>query len=149
MQGYIISLRKENYDSIMKSGYSVVGFTSSCKIVEKVEPGDILIMYLASGISKFVGTLRVKEKYYWDTQIIWDDIYPKRLKTEPIDILSADSSIDVRNLKNDLSFITNKEIKKFGVYFMQGIRKLNTEDFEFLIRCIKKADMANPLQTKE
>ena len=141
MQGYIISLRKDNYESIKNSGYSMVGFTESCRIVEAVEPGDVLIMYLASGISKFVGTLRVKEKYYWDNELVWDDIYPKRLKTEPIDILSPETGVDVRLIKNDLSFITNKEMKKFGVYFMQGIRKLTSKDFDYIMSCIKREVM--------
>ena len=141
MNGYIISLRKDNFENIRDSGYSLVGFTEHCKIAEKLQPGDQLIIYVASGISKFVGVLEVSEKYYWDTELLWDDIYPKRVKTAPKIILKDDKWVDVRKIKDSINFITNKENPKFGVYFMQGIRKLTEADYEFISAEIKKANV--------
>ena len=140
MKGYLISLRKNNYESIRKSEYSVVGFTKNCHIVENIKPDDKLIIYIASGISKIVGILNVEDKVYWDTEMLWDEVYPKRLRTSPSIILPNDEWIDVREIKNNLSFITNKDIPKFGVYFMHGIRRLNDADFDYLFSLIREAD---------
>lgn len=138
MNGYLISLQKNNYESIRNSGYSIVGFTKRCHMVDDINPGDMLIIYVASHISKIAGILKVEEKVYWDTELIWEDVFPKRIKTSPYAILPTNDWIDFRAIKDDIEFISNKKTPKFGVYLMQGIRKLSRHDYEYLLYLIKK-----------
>lgn len=45
----------------------------------------------------------------------------------------------MRDIKDGLSFIRS-EVKKFGVYFMQGLRELSEEDYNFILRKVEEND---------
>jgi len=43
----------------------------------------------------------------------------------------------MKEIKNGLSFI-RPEVKKFGVYFMQGVRELSEENYNYILRKVEK-----------
>lgn len=51
-------------------------------------------------------------------------------------ILSDDNYVSMKEIKNGLSFI-NPDIKKFGVYMMQGLRKLSEEDYKYILKKVR------------
>lgn len=52
-------------------------------------------------------------------------------------ILDKKQFLNMSEIKNGLSFI-DPEIKKYGVYFMMGIKQLNENDFQYLYEKIKE-----------
>lgn len=136
MAYYLTSLRKENFDILKDNNFSLIGFNESSHIADCLLKGDYIIIYIGSRKSKIAGYIEVLDSVYWDTTIIWDDIFPKRVKAKPVCILSADKQINIRQHINKLEFISNKQ--RYGMSFMLGLRKLNENDGKYLINIIER-----------
>lgn len=54
-------------------------------------------------------------------------------------VLDEKKYVSMREIKDGLSFI-RPEVKKFGVYFMQGLRELSEEDYNFILRKVEEND---------
>lgn len=50
-------------------------------------------------------------------------------------VLAKDKYVSMKEIKKGLSFI-NPGVKKFGVYLMQGLRKL-PEDYKYILEKVK------------
>jgi predicted RNA-binding protein len=122
MKYYLTSLRKENYEVIENNRFSLIGFNERSQIADKLEVGDTIIIYICSRVSKIAGYVIVTEKSYWDTNLIWDDVFPKRVKIKPGIILH--DKIDIRKMIAILSFVKNR----FGMSFLAGLRELPEAD---------------------
>jgi len=75
----------KTWEEFLKIGAKVSGFRERRKIVaQKIHPGDYLICYL-TGISRFVGVLKVKSDCFVDETPIWEDaVFPIRFKVKLI-----------------------------------------------------------------
>ncbi len=131
MRYFIVSLRFDNFLQLKESNYRVIGFPEHCKMIESVQPGDKFILYIGSGKSLIPGIIEASSEMFWKSDLIWDDIFPKRIKAKEYLMLQDDKYVSMREIKNGLSFI-RPEVKKFGVYFMQGLRELSAEDFKYI-----------------
>lgn len=138
MNYYIVTLRRSNFEIIQDNNFSMIGFSDHSKIAERIVEGDRFIIYL-SGKSVVVGELEAKGSYKWDTSLVFDDIYPKRIDMRQVCILKKDSWIKMKEIKNGLSFIDPKN-EKYGVYFMNTPKRLNEKDYKYLSNLIKKAN---------
>lgn len=136
MNYYLTSLRKENYEIIEENGFNLIGFNEKSLLAEQLSKGDILIIYIGSRESKIVGYIEVVDKYYWDNELIWDDIFPKRVKIKPKVILNDSSKINVKDLVSKLSFVSNK--KRYGMSFLAGIRRIPAVDAVYIIEEIER-----------
>lgn len=47
-----------------------------------------------------------------------------------------DEYVSMKEIKNGLSFI-NPDAKKFGVYMLQGLRKLSEEDYKYVLKKVR------------
>lgn len=135
MNYYLVSLRNENYEIIRQNGFSIMGFPERSHIVEGVEPGDKLVLYVGSRKSVIAGIAEVKSKFFYDNELIWDDIFPKRIRIKEYRILEPHQYIPIRSLINSLSFV-DKTKERYGMYFMQAIRKLSDEDYKTLFDAV-------------
>jgi len=139
MKYYLTSLRKENYEVIESNNFNLIGFNEHSQIADKLEIGDVIILYIGSRVSQIAGYVTVTEKSYWDTNLIWDDVFPKRVKIKPGIILN--DKVDVRQIIEELSFVKNK--KRYGMSFLAGLRKLPDEDGKMIIEEIERRDDRN------
>ena len=137
-QYYIISMRYENFHQIRDDGFSMIGFPKSSLMAKKLKIGDLLVLYIGSRKSQLAAILEVNSEMIWENDLRWDDFYPIRYKTKPIIVLNPNNYLDMRKIKNGLSFI-NPEIVKFGVYFMSGIKRISYEDYKYLHNLFLKA----------
>jgi len=131
MNYWIYVLRKENFEITSENNFSLIGFPErKTKAAKQMNVGDKIVLYIASNVSKIAGILEIKSDYYESRTWIWDDTFPIRLKTKPYIILKKDNFLDMRQLKDKLSFITNKQAWK--VYFMQTLKKIDEKDYKLI-----------------
>lgn len=131
MRYYLISLRIDNYKQLASSNYSVVGLPEYSRMVEKIQPGDKIVLYVGKPTTGIPGIIEATSSMFVDHSLLWDDFFPKRIHAKPYIMLPEGTSVSMREVKNGLSFI-RPELKKFGVYFMQGIRELSCADYTYL-----------------
>ena len=105
MNYYLSCVRKENFEVIQNRNFAVIGFHANSHLADKLEPDDRIVLYVGSRVSCFSAILEVKSKVYWDNELIWDDVFPKRVKTSPFMILKKEEWIDVRGILGELSFV--------------------------------------------
>lgn len=132
---YLTSLRYENYLVLRDNGFNVIGFNERSQLADKLKKGDMIFIYIGSRVSKIVGYVRVKQECYWDTKLLWDDIFPKRVRIEPISVVNDNNGIHVKNLVEQLSFVKNKS--RYGMSFMAGLRQIPQEDATILVEQIE------------
>lgn len=135
---YIVSVRKENFDELKKSNFSLIGFPDRCKIADSLKMGDKLIVYVGSRVSVVAGIIEVASEMKYETTLLWDDIFPKRFKTKPLILLEEKKYLPMAKIKNGLSFI-DPSIIKYGVYFMSGIKIINDEDYNYILKLCEDA----------
>lgn len=131
MKYYLVSLRYENYEVIRQNGFSIMGFPERSHIVEAVEPGDKLVLYVGSRKSVIAGIVEATSKYFYDNKLIWDEVFPKRIKIQEYKTLKMQNFIPIKSLIEGLSFVDETK-ERYGLYFMQAIRQLNDEDYKLL-----------------
>lgn len=139
MKYFIVSLRYENFLQLKSSGYKLLGFPEFSRKIEATKPGDKFILYIGSGKSVIPGILEATSEMFIERNLIWDDYFPKRIHTKEYITLDEDKYISMKEIKNGISFI-RPEVKKFGVYFMQGLRELSEEDYNYILRKVEKND---------
>ncbi len=131
MHYFLISLREENYQQLVSSGFRLVGLPEYSRIVERIQPGDIIALYVGRPASGIPGFIEATSPMFMDHSLLWDDYFPKRIHAKVNYMLPQGCFVPMRDIKNGLSFV-RPEVTKFGVYFMQGIRELNKSDFDYL-----------------
>lgn len=139
MQYFLVSLRYENYCKLLESDFELIGFPGKYTLIDSIKQGDKFVLYIGSGKSLIPGILEADGELYWDNEMLWDDIFPKRVKTKKYKILE-ENFVSMKEIKNGFSFI-KPEVKKFGVYFMKGVRKLSEEDYKYI--CEKVDEIYN------
>lgn len=139
MKYFIVSLRYENFLQLKESGYKLLGFPEFSRKIEYTKPGDKFILYVGSGKSLIPGILEATSEMFVDRNLIWDDYFPKRIHTKQYIVLDEKKYVSMREIKDGLSFI-RPEVKKFGVYFMQGLRELSEEDYNYILRKVEEND---------
>jgi predicted RNA-binding protein len=112
MNYYLVFLRYDNFIQLDETDFEVIGFPEHSKMIESAKLGDKFILYIGSNKSLIPGIVEATSECYWDNELIWDDIYPKRVRMKIV--MKPEDYISMKKIKNGLSFI-NPEVKKFGV----------------------------------
>ena len=136
MNYFLISLRYENYKQLCESNFSEIGLPEHSRLVETIVPGDRIVLYVGKPKSGIPGIIEATSSMFISRTMLWDEFFPKRITAKPFLMLSDEEFVSMRNAKNGLSFV-RPELKKFGVYFMQGIRKLSEADYNYLYEKVK------------
>ena len=136
MNYYMVSHRQSNFEQLIEHDFEVIGFPEYSRQIEQVKPGDKFVLSVGSGKSMIPSIVEATSEYFGDNELFWDDIYPKRVRMKKNIILAKDNYVSMKEIKNGLSFI-NHDVKKFGVYLVQGLRKLSEEDYKYILEKVK------------
>jgi hypothetical protein len=136
----------KTWEEFNEAGAQVSGFREKrWKTVQQVRPGDFLLCYL-TGISRFVGVLKVQSEAYKDESAIWgDDVFPSRLKVQSILQLTPETGVPILDLRDCLSIFKNLDSSPSSwTGFVRGSpSKRSQADGEAILNAIQKAG-ANP-----
>lgn len=133
------------WEEFKKHGAKVTGFRSTrCQRVKDIQPGDYLLCYL-TGLSRFVGVLEVKSRYYEDNTPIWEDaIFPLRFDVELLYELTPGTAVPILNLKNKLSIFKNMSSPHAWTGFFRGSpARFDPDDGRIIVEAIEEV-MTNP-----
>lgn len=134
------------WQEFLDSGGAVTGFRERrWKIVQKIKIGDYFICYL-TGISRFIGLLKVTSKAFQDDTPIWkDEDFPCRLEVKIISNLTPETAVPVHELRDRLSFFQNmKSNIGWTGHFRGSPTKWKTKDGEEVVAAIRDAEK-NPV----
>ncbi len=110
-----------------KPGGRVVGLSERWKeSLLKVEPGDLIVTYMAKR-SEFVDISKVVEGYHFDDSGK-ENGQPHKIRIT--EVFVPEEPIDAAELVSSLRFVTNKE--KWYVHFNKAMQEIPSEDFEFI-----------------
>ncbi|MFI5200941.1 MAG: hypothetical protein ACHQNE_00960 [Candidatus Kapaibacterium sp.] len=130
------------WDEFIRSGSRISGFRpSQSKMVQKIKPGDVLLCYL-TGVSRWVGALRVI-KQSTDKSKIWSsEDFPARLEVEPLITLDAQYGLLMDDLEGKVSFFEGPKQKgKYKGVVRASPRKLDVgDDGKTIFSLLEKAN---------
>ena len=120
--------------------HKVFGINSgSSKVWQRfieLSPADILVFYKAG--KGFAGIWEVVSEHYKDRTPIWeDDVYPDRVKIEPIVQLQPDQYVDARTMVNDLEMVTHPQY--WGIAFRENLKEISQKDYELIKKKLEEA----------
>jgi len=102
-----------------------------------MQKGDKIVIYIASKKSKLAAIYEVvSESPYYETALVWDEIFPVRIKIHPEIVLDEGTFVSIKELVPKLGFIKNKE--HWRLYFYTTLKKLTREDYAILYEAIKQ-----------
>lgn len=136
---WLVAERFENWQRDAESGYGVLGFGErSHRLVGEFHRDDVLIIYVASGRASIAGSRRVaSDRPFRGKDLLWDDIFPLRIATEPIVSLPEEQWVKIHELIPKLSFTQGHA--DWRQCFRTAIRLLSTEDARVFERAITRA----------
>jgi predicted RNA-binding protein len=139
MNTWLITEREENWLTDASGGFRLLGFPDRlAKRVQTIQRGDLLIVYVASGRSSIADMRRVlSARPTRRTSLLWDDIFPVRIETEPVITLKEENWVRIHALVDRLSFTKGKTA--WGQCFRQPLRILKAGDADTLLSALKKA----------
>ena len=138
IQHFIVSVRYENFKQLRDNGFKLIGFPEASVMAKHLNIGDRLVLYIGSRKSQLAAILQINSEMMEKYDMTWDDFFPTRYETKPLIVLPKNQYLDMREIKNGLSFI-NPEITKFGVYFMSGLKRITDDDYNYLSKLFEEA----------
>src|SRR4051794_39264515 len=98
----------KTWQEFLDAGGRVSGFSDARWVtVQRILPGARLLCYL-TGISRFVGLLKVTGKAFRDNRPIWSSAeFPSRLEVEVELALTPTTAVPVLGLRNELTVFQN------------------------------------------
>jgi restriction system protein len=123
-------------EEFQKAGAKVSGFRDRrIRICEQIQPGDKLLCYV-TGISRWVGVLRVTKPAYRSEERIWDmEVFPLRLGVEPEILLPPEHGIPHQTLQPSL----HSPARSWAGYLRGSPTRLQKEDAEVILDAIQRA----------
>ena len=129
------------WQEFLDAGAEISGFRKSrWKTVQKIKPGDFLLCYL-TGISRFIGVLKVTSEAYQDDKPIWNDvIFSSRLKVKPIVMLEPETAVPIHDLRDELSIFQNLKSPHAWTGRLRGSpAKWKQKDGEIILEALHEA----------
>lgn len=139
MNTWLVVEREENWLTDANGGFRILGFPDRlAKRVQTIQRGDLLIVYVASGRSSIADMRRVlSARPMRRTSLLWDDIFPVRIETEPVLTLKEENWVRIHALTDRLSFTRGKV--DWRQCFRSPLRVLGSSDVSLLLAELKKA----------
>jgi hypothetical protein len=129
------------WKDFLDAGGKVSGFRESrWTIVQKIKPGDYLLCYL-TGVSRFIALLEVTSEAYKDASKIWkDEVFPCRVKVEPVALLKPETAVPVYDLRDRLScFLEASTPLAWTGHFRASPTKWKASDGEAVVTAVLDA----------
>jgi restriction system protein len=123
-------------EEFQKAGANVSGFRDRrFQICQQIQPGDKLLCYI-TGISRWVGVLRVTKPAYRSEERIWDmEVFPVRLGVEPEILLPPEHGIPHQSLQPSL----HSPARSWAGYLRGSPTRLQKDDAEVILDAIQRA----------
>ena len=124
-----------------KTGKYISGFRESMRNkANDIRPGDVLICYL-TGVSRWVGTLEVIERYKDEATEIWSlDQFPVRFQVRPLVVLLPEYGVPLGSLEGKVGFYeTAKDRGKYRGFLRSSPRLFRSSDAEQVINALGEA----------
>jgi len=131
----------QTWEEFLSNGAKVSGFRESRRnMAEKVQPGDVFICYL-TGISRFIGLLKVKSKWYRDNKPIWkNEVFPIRFEVELLLKLDPKIAVPVLALRDRLSIFDEiKPGRQWSGFFRGSPAEFKSQDAEIIVKSMEEA----------
>jgi len=131
------------YEEFQTAGAKTSGFRERRRTVcEQVQVGDKLLCYV-TGISRWVGVLRVTKPVYPSEEPIWDmEVFPIRLGVEPEILLPPEHGIPHQLLQPTL----HSPARSWSGYLRGSPTRLQKEDAEVILKAIQAAQQTPVLR---
>ncbi|MCS6969538.1 MAG: hypothetical protein RMM29_06795 [Planctomycetota bacterium] len=130
------------WDEFRKAGGTTTGFRQRRKpVVEKIQPGDILLCYL-TGVMRWVGALEVLGKSS-NTHSLWcQRDFPICLDVKPLILLNAEHGVPMQQLEGQVDFYTGPHDAGKFKGFVRGSPNLfkRRQDGDLILRKLQEAD---------
>jgi predicted RNA-binding protein len=129
------------WKEFIDAGGKVSGFREGrWKTVEKMKPGDYLLVYL-TGVSRFLSILEVASVPYQDSTPIWkDEVFPSRVKVKVLVELTPETAVPVFKLRDRLSFFRDmKSPIAWTGHFRGSPARWSTTDGEAIVAALLDA----------
>ena len=130
---WLFIINKENWEMVKKTNIIGSNYEDKTKIIT---PNDILVVYAIKPMSSILATYKVISKFKENKKIFVGDIYPHRLRIEPIKILKT--PILFKELIYKFSFIKNKNKWQLYLFGARGVRELAIKDYNIIEKEIDK-----------
>ena len=137
----------KTWEEFLANGATVSGFRNNRRrMAEKIQIGDYLICYI-TGISRFIGLLRIESKCYRDETLVWEnEVFPIRFDVELVLKLEPRTAVPVLTLRDKLSIFDNVEPGGQWSGFFRGSPALfKTDDATIIIDSMEQATH-NPMK---
>ena len=126
----------------MAAGATVSAFRlARSRTVHQMRPGDYLLCYL-TGVSRFVGALEVTGEPYDDaTPNLEDDAFPCRVPVRVVSMLTPESAIPVKGLRDRLSMFRDmKGPNAWTGPFRRSPTRWRQADGEVVVEAIRRVE---------
>jgi hypothetical protein len=130
------------WQQFLDAGGGVSGFQESrWTTVQRIKPGDVLLCYV-TGVSRFIGALEVTSAPFKDTTPIWTtNDFPCRISVKPMVMLTAQTSVPVRDVAPHLSFAADfAQPKTWTGHFRGSPTRWKGADGEAVLHALWEAE---------
>jgi hypothetical protein len=136
---WILTGSPENYAATKAHGFTIIGLKERNRNrAAEIEPGDRIVFY-ATGVMAFAGTIRVEGDLYEDRSKLWPgkpgkpDAYPWRFPTSPELVLEQGDWIPAESLADDLEHTQKWPREHWTLAFQGQIRAISDHDAHVLL----------------
>jgi EVE domain-containing protein len=136
---WILTGSPENYEATKAHGFEVIGLKERNRNRGLgIEPGDRIVFY-ATGVMAFAGSVRVEGEMYEDLSRIWArtpgkaDPYPWRFPTSPEVVLEESEWIPAASFVGALDHIAKWPPEHWTLAFQGQIRPVSDHDARMLM----------------
>jgi predicted RNA-binding protein len=135
---WILTGSLENFRISVGRGFDVIGFKERRRrMAQEFEPGDEIFFYV-TGIQAFGGVARVKSEMFEDRSRIWPEkrgkpeIYPWRVKAEPVLVLPEEEFVPAEDLVTELEHVRKWPPDHWHLAFQGQLRTISERDADLL-----------------
>jgi hypothetical protein len=142
---WILTGSPENHAATQSHGFAVIGLKERNRgRAQEIEPGDRIVFY-ATGVMAFAGSIRVEGEFYEDRSKIWPgkpgkaDAYPWRFPTSPEVVLNEADWIPAESMADELEHIGKWQREHWTLAFQGQIRPVSEHDAQLLLNRLMAA----------
>jgi len=135
---WILTGSLENFRINVERDFDVIGFKERRRRqAEEFEPGDEIVFYV-TGVQAFGGIARVKSEMFEDRERIWPEkkgkaeIYPWRVRAEPVLSLPEDDFVPAEELVTELEHVRKWPLDHWHLAFQGQLRTVGDADAALL-----------------
>ena len=135
---WVLTGSLDNFRVTREHGFRVIGAKERRRgMAEQIEPGDRIVFYV-TGVQAFGGIARVRSEMFEDRERIWPEkkgkaeIYPWRVRAEPVLCLPEDDFVPAEELVTELEHVRKWPLDHWHLAFQGQLRTVGDADAALL-----------------